>query len=64
MALADRCDDIIELIDRVLRDEADASRVPQTFIDLVARGNGEGFIGFWEAAVRAELAADPGLLDS
>ncbi len=40
------------------------SRVPQTFIDLVARGNGEGFIGFWEAAVRAELAADPDLLRS
>jgi len=40
-----------------------ASRVPQAFIDLVARGNGEGFIGFWEAAVRAELVADPGLLD-
>jgi L-ribulose-5-phosphate 4-epimerase len=38
------------------------SRVPQTFIDLVSRGNGEGFIGFWEAAVRNELAADPDLL--
>jgi ribulose-5-phosphate 4-epimerase/fuculose-1-phosphate aldolase len=38
------------------------SRVPQTFIDLVARSNGEGFVGFWEAAVRAELAADPTLL--
>ena len=30
---------------------------PATFIDLVSRGNGEGFLGFWEAAVRAELAA-------
>ena len=40
-----------------------ASRVPQTFLDLVARSDGEGFLGFWEAAVRAELAADPGLLD-
>jgi L-ribulose-5-phosphate 4-epimerase len=39
------------------------SRVPQAFIDVVARGDGEGFIGFWEAAVRAELAADPHLLD-
>ena len=38
-------------------------RVPQAFIDLVARSDGEGFIGFWEAAVRAELAADPDLLD-
>src|SRR5580704_2077374 len=42
---------------------AGVSKVPQAFIDLVARGNGEGFIGFWEAAVRAELAADPDLLD-
>jgi L-fuculose-phosphate aldolase len=25
--------------------------------------DGEGFIGFWEAAVRAELRADPRLLD-
>ena len=38
------------------------SRVPQAFIDLVSQSNGEGFIGFWEAAVRAELAADPDLL--
>jgi L-ribulose-5-phosphate 4-epimerase len=38
------------------------SRVPQAFVDLVARNDGEGFIGFWEAAVRAELVADPGLL--
>ena len=39
-----------------------SSRVPQSFIDLVAKSDGEGFIGFWEAAVRAELAADPDLL--
>ena len=39
-----------------------ATRVPQSFIDLVAANDGEGFIGFWEAAVRAELTADPGLL--
>ena len=42
---------------------AGGSRVPQAFIDLVARSDGEGFLGFWEAAVRAELAADPDLLD-
>ena len=29
---------------------------------MVKRSDGEGFIGFWEAAVRAELAADPDLL--
>jgi ribulose-5-phosphate 4-epimerase/fuculose-1-phosphate aldolase len=39
------------------------SKVPESFINLVGRSDGEGFIGFWEAAVRAELAADPGLLD-
>jgi hypothetical protein len=32
MALADRCDEIIELIDRVLRDEDDASRVPRSCV--------------------------------
>jgi ribulose-5-phosphate 4-epimerase/fuculose-1-phosphate aldolase len=39
------------------------SRVPQAFIDLVGSGDGEGFAGFWETAVRAELAAEPGLLE-
>jgi hypothetical protein len=38
--------------------------VPDTFINMVARSDGEGFIGFWEAAVRAELAAEPELLES
>jgi L-fuculose-phosphate aldolase len=38
--------------------------LPQAFIDAVARSDGEGFLGFWEAAVRAELAADPALLDT
>jgi hypothetical protein len=28
----------------------------------MAASDGEGFIGFWEAAVRAELLADPHLL--
>jgi ribulose-5-phosphate 4-epimerase/fuculose-1-phosphate aldolase len=43
---------------------SDVSKVPDTFINMVARSDGEGFIGFWEAAVRAELAAEPELLDS
>jgi hypothetical protein len=42
---------------------SDASRLPQAFIDRMALTDGEGFLGFWEAAVRAELAADPDLLD-
>ena len=36
---------------------------PGSFLDFMARTDGEGFIGFWEAAVRAELRADPHLLD-
>ena len=33
------------------------------FLDFMAASDGEGFLGFWEAAVRAELRADPTLLD-
>jgi L-ribulose-5-phosphate 4-epimerase len=40
------------------------SPLPETFLDAMARSDGDGFIGFWEAAVRAELRADPHLLDS
>jgi hypothetical protein len=29
----------------------------------MASTDGEGFLGFWEAAVRAELRADPELLN-
>jgi L-ribulose-5-phosphate 4-epimerase len=39
-----------------------ASPLPSTFLDFMAQSDGEGFLGFWEAAVRAELRADPGLL--
>ncbi len=38
------------------------SLLPAAFLDLMARSDGEGFIGFWEAAVRAELRAEPDLL--
>jgi ribulose-5-phosphate 4-epimerase/fuculose-1-phosphate aldolase len=40
----------------------DSSRLPRSFTDYMAKSDGEGFLGFWEAAVRAELAADPDLL--
>jgi ribulose-5-phosphate 4-epimerase/fuculose-1-phosphate aldolase len=36
--------------------------LPAAFLDAMAASDGEGFIGFWEAAVRAELLADPHLL--
>ncbi|HUC36502.1 MAG TPA: class II aldolase/adducin family protein [Acidimicrobiales bacterium] len=39
------------------------SLLPQWFTDAWAASDGEGFIGFWEAAVRAELSADPDLLE-
>jgi L-ribulose-5-phosphate 4-epimerase len=40
-----------------------ASPLPAAFLDFMAASDGEGFIGFWEAAVRAELRHDPHLLD-
>jgi L-ribulose-5-phosphate 4-epimerase len=40
-----------------------SSLLPNAFLDGMAATDGEGFIGFWEAAVRAELAADADLLD-
>ncbi|HTT85867.1 MAG TPA: class II aldolase/adducin family protein, partial [Acidimicrobiales bacterium] len=39
------------------------SVLPDSFLELMNASRGEGFVGFWEAAVRAELRADPGLLD-
>lgn len=36
--------------------------LPAQFLDWMKNSDGEGFIGFWEAAVRQELRADPGLL--
>jgi len=37
--------------------------LPQSFLDAMYPSTGERFVGFWEAAVRAELRADPGLLE-
>jgi L-ribulose-5-phosphate 4-epimerase len=39
------------------------SLLPETFRTFMESTDGEGFLGFWEAAVRAELRADPELLD-
>lgn len=39
------------------------SPLPTAFLDFMRASDGEGFLGFWEAAVRAELRADPHLLD-
>jgi L-ribulose-5-phosphate 4-epimerase len=37
--------------------------LPPWFLDRMRRSDGTGFRGFWEASVRAELAADPTLLN-
>lgn len=37
--------------------------LPAAYRAKMAGGDGEGFYGFWEAMVRAELRADPTLLD-
>jgi ribulose-5-phosphate 4-epimerase/fuculose-1-phosphate aldolase len=37
--------------------------LPQQFLDFMTNGDGNGFHGFWEAAVRQELRADPSLLE-
>ncbi|HEX7094679.1 MAG TPA: class II aldolase/adducin family protein [Acidimicrobiales bacterium] len=39
------------------------SPLPQWWIDRSKHSDGNGFLGFWEAAVRAELREDPSLLD-
>lgn len=40
-----------------------SSVVPTSVIDMFNKSEGNGFIGFWEAAVRRELRDDPTLLD-
>ncbi|HEY1831807.1 MAG TPA: class II aldolase/adducin family protein [Acidimicrobiales bacterium] len=40
-----------------------ASTMPESWLGFMRQSDGEGFIGFWEAAVRAEIRADPDLLD-
>jgi ribulose-5-phosphate 4-epimerase/fuculose-1-phosphate aldolase len=39
------------------------SPLPQWWLDRMKHSDGNGFIGFWEASVRAELRDDPTLLD-
>ncbi len=39
------------------------SPLPASWLDRIRQSDGEGFIGFWEAMVRAELRAEPTLLD-
>jgi L-ribulose-5-phosphate 4-epimerase len=46
---------------------ANGGRMPTAasgpFFEMMSKSDGNGFIGFWEAAVRAELRADSTLLD-
>jgi ribulose-5-phosphate 4-epimerase/fuculose-1-phosphate aldolase len=39
------------------------SPLPQWWLDRMKHSDGNGFVGFWEAAVRAELRDDTTLLD-
>ena len=39
------------------------STLPDSFLGAMAKSDGDGFIGFWEAMVREELRRDPTLLD-
>ncbi|MDT3443418.1 class II aldolase/adducin family protein [Pseudofrankia sp. BMG5.37] len=41
-----------------------AQVLPAGFLNHMKNSDGNGFIGFWESAVRAELRADPTLLDT
>ncbi|WP_007509552.1 class II aldolase/adducin family protein [Pseudofrankia saprophytica] len=43
---------------------APAPVLPTGFLNHMKNSDGNGFIGFWESAVRAELRADPTLLDT
>ena len=48
---------------RAIASGALVSRLPESFRTMMGASDGTRFIGFWEAAVRAELRAEPGLLD-
>lgn len=39
------------------------SSLPDWWLDRQAKSDGNGFHGFWEASVRAELRRDPGLAE-
>jgi L-ribulose-5-phosphate 4-epimerase len=60
VALEQRCQRAWHL--RAAGSRAESS-VPQWWIDRGRKGDGNGFLGFWEAMARVELAADPTLLD-
>ncbi len=46
-----------------LRPRAIEEALAQSYLDAMAASDGDRFLDFWEAAVRAELRADPQLLD-
>ena len=49
---------------RAITDGPLQSKLPDSYLNQISKSDGNGFIGFWEAAVRAELRADPMLLSS
>jgi ribulose-5-phosphate 4-epimerase/fuculose-1-phosphate aldolase len=59
VALEQRCERTWRV--RTLVEGPLSSPLPEAFRADLARSDGTRFVGFWEAAVRAELRADPGL---
>ena len=47
---------------RAITDSPLQTKLPASYLDQTIKSDGDRFIGFWEAAVRAELRADPTLL--
>jgi L-ribulose-5-phosphate 4-epimerase len=62
VALEQRCQRAWHVRAAAAPGAATTTALPTAFLSAMAASDGEGFIGFWEAAVRAELRADPDLL--
>ncbi len=60
VALEQRCQRAWHV--RVASNDPVESCLPKSFLDFMANTDGNGFHGFWEAAVRKELREDPTLL--
>lgn len=61
VALEQRCQRAWHV--RAAGGDTTVSPVPDWYLDRMRASDGDRFIGFWEAMVRQELAADPTLLD-
>ena len=62
VALEQRCQRAWHV--RVAERQPSRSPLPDSFLEFMGQTDGNGFHGFWEAAVRKELREDPSLLSS